>query len=26
MPESTFRLGFKVVMTAISLHMIWQTF
>lgn len=26
LPESTFRLGFKIVMTLISLHMIWQTF
>jgi len=25
LPEAGFRLGFKVVMTAISLHMIWQT-
>jgi uncharacterized membrane protein YfcA len=26
LPETTFRLGFKIVMTLISLHMIWQTF
>ncbi|MVW70936.1 sulfite exporter TauE/SafE family protein [Bordetella sp. 15P40C-2] len=26
LPESTFRLGFKIVMTLVSLHMIWQTF
>jgi len=26
LPEAGFRLGFKIVMTAISLHMIWQTF
>jgi len=24
LPEATFRLGFKIVMTAVSLHMIWQ--
>lgn len=26
LPEATFRLGFKIVMTLVSLHMIWQTF
>lgn len=26
LPEATFRLGFKIVMTAVSLHLIWQTF
>ncbi|MBO9357097.1 TSUP family transporter [Bordetella petrii] len=26
LPEATFRLGFKIVMTLASLHMIWQTF
>ncbi|WP_459616511.1 sulfite exporter TauE/SafE family protein [Bordetella sp. 2513F-2] len=26
LPEATFRLGFKIVMTAVSLHMIWQAF
>lgn len=26
LPESAFRLGFKIVMTLVSLHMIWQTF
>lgn len=26
LPESAFRFGFKVVMTAVSLQMIWQTF
>ncbi|OZI16021.1 anion permease [Bordetella genomosp. 7] len=25
LPESTFRLGFKIVMTVVSVHMIWQT-
>jgi len=25
LPEEAFRLGFKIVMTLISLHMIWQT-
>jgi len=25
LPEATFRLGFKIVMTLISLHMIWQS-
>jgi len=26
LPEATFRLGFKIVMTAVSLHMLWQAF
>ena len=26
LPESTFRIGFKIIMTLVSLHMIWETF
>ena len=26
LPESTFRLGFKIMMTLVCLHMIWETF
>lgn len=26
LPEAMFRLGFKIVMTVASLHMIWQAF